>query len=401
MINIQPRKQTPGTLSFDNTKIAFASKNNAQLRTAFILFKAFHYTWILSLGNKVVLFGVKYGLPITWLVKKTAFAQFCGGETIKNSERTIRELYEFNVGSILDYSVEGSDSEAQYESTFQELLATIDKGENDDAVPFSVFKVTALSRVSLLMKVQEGQSLSNNEEVELENTRRRVREICETAASKNVKVFIDAEESWIQEPIDTFALEMMELYNQNGVIVYNTYQFYRHDKLEDFKRDVAFAKEKGFILGAKLVRGAYMEKERARAKNKGYKSPIQPDKESTDRDYNIALEHAIKNIDHVAICAGTHNEFSNLYLTKLMKDNKISGDNHNIYFSQLYGMSDHISFNLSEAGYNVAKYVPYGPIKEVLPYLIRRSEENSAISGMMGRELSLIVREIERRKRDV
>ena len=296
--------------------------------------------------------------------------------------------------------MEGSDSDEQYEATFQELLATIDKASHDDAVPFSVFKVTALSRVSLLAKLQNGKELTESEKIEIENTSRRVRELCQMAFNKKVKLFIDAEESWIQEPIDTLALEMMEAYNKEQVIVYNTYQLYRHDKLEDFKRDVAFAKEKGFILGAKIVRGAYMEKERNRAEEMGYESPIQPSKEATDRDYNLALEHAIKNIDHVAICAGSHNEFSNLYLTKLMKDNKVPNAHPHVYFSQLYGMSDHISFNLAEAGYNVGKYVPYGPIKEVMPYLIRRSEENSAISGQMGRELSLIIREIERRKKE-
>jgi proline dehydrogenase len=351
-----------------------------------------------NIGKSLTTFAINTHLPIKGLIKATIFKQFCGGETIEECDRAITELAKFRIGTILDYSVEGKESEADFDNCKTETIETIQKAKTNFNIPFCVFKVTGLARFGLLEKVSAKENLTADEQKEYGKVQLRVSAICKAAYDAGVPIFIDAEESWIQEAIDTLANQMMVLYNTEKAIVYNTYQLYRKDRLSYLRHSYEKAKENNYFLGAKLVRGAYMEKERARAIEKNYPSPIQDTKENTDRDYDAAVEFCLEHIDRIAICAGTHNENSSMKLAELMKQKNIPADNKNIYFSQLLGMSDHISYNLANAGYNVAKYVPYGPVREVLPYLIRRAQENTSVKGQTGRELSLIIKEKERRK---
>lgn len=343
-------------------------------------------------------FAMKIGLPIKGIIKSTIFKQFCGGETIAECDTVIKNLAEGGVGTILDYSVEGEDDEQVFDHTRDEIIRTIVRATGDKAVPITVFKVTGVARFGLLEKLDTGATLTVEEEKEWQKVQARVLAICEKAFTAGIPVMVDAEESWIQKTIDKLALDMMRKFNQYKAIVYNTYQIYRHDKLQSLIDDVVTAKSAGFILGAKLVRGAYMEKERKRAAEMGYPSPIQPDKAATDKDYDQALRFCTDHINKVAFVAGTHNENSSRLLTELMEQKNIPHNHPHVYFSQLLGMSDNLSFNLADADYNIAKYVPYGPVKAVLPYLFRRAQENTAIAGQMSRELSLIVKEKQRRK---
>jgi proline dehydrogenase len=387
-----------GALSFENTEIAFRHSSNADLQRAYWLFRMININFFVKMGPAVTNFAIKAGLPIKGIIKATIFKHFCGGETIAECDKTIKNLYRGGVGTILDYSVEGEDDEQVFDNTRDEIIKTIDRAANDTAVPITVFKVTGVGRFSLLEKLDAKAALNAEETGELQKVKDRVLAICTQAHQKNVPVMIDAEESWIQETIDALALDMMRRFNQKTAIVYNTYQLYRHDKLASLKKDSDVAAQGGFILGAKLVRGAYMEKERRRAAEMGYPAPIQPDKQSTDRDYDAALHFCLDHINSIAFVAGTHNEQSCRILAELLDEHKINHDNPHIYFSQLLGMSDNLSFNLADAGYNVAKYVPYGPVKAVLPYLFRRAQENTAIAGQMSRELGLIMKERKRRR---
>jgi proline dehydrogenase len=339
------------------------------------------------------------GLPIKGLIKSTVFKQFCGGESMEDCNKTIDQLYGYGVGTILDYSVEGEEKEESFDATVTETLETITKAQNNPKIPFCVFKVTGLARFDLLAKVSAKEILTMNEETEWGHVRNRIYQICKMAHLKNVRLFIDAEESWIQPAIDDLANDMMLEFNKQKCIVYNTIQLYRHDRLAFVKDSFDVAIKHNYYLGLKLVRGAYMEKERARASKMGYPSPIQPDKLSTDKDYNNALIFCIDHIDRISVCAGSHNEQSSMLLTELMAQKSLANNDQRIYFSQLFGMSDHISFNLSSAGYNVAKYLPYGPVKAVMPYLFRRAAENTSVKGQAGRELTLISREVARRKK--
>lgn len=343
--------------------------------------------------------ALKYHLPIKGIIRKTIFKHFCGGEDIKDCSKTIARLGELGVGSILDYSVEGKEDEVEFDHSCAEIVATVQRAQHDKNIPFSVFKVTGLARFSLLEKVSLGESLSSEEAAEFSRVKDRVRKICEEGYKLHVSVFIDAEESWIQPAIDGLAEGMMEKFNTQEFIVYNTLQLYRHDRLSFLKDAYQRARSGNYLLGLKLVRGAYMEKERQRAIELQYPSPIQAQKSDCDRDYDEALRFCLENIEHIAICAGTHNEQSSLLLTELMNKYSIAPDDKRIYFSQLLGMSDHISFNLAYAGYNVAKYVPYGPVVDVLPYLTRRAQENTSIAGQTSRELSLLTAEQNRRKK--
>jgi proline dehydrogenase len=384
-------------LSFENTEIAFRHSSNFDLKRAYWLFRVINVNFLVKIGPPITNFAVKIGLPIKGLIKGTIFKHFCGGETIAECDKTIKNLYNSGVGTILDYSIEGEDDEHVFDNTCEEIIRTIERAAVDKAVPITVFKITGVGRFSLLEKLDENAQLGVTEQAEWEKVQARVLAICEKAHATGIPVMIDAEESWIQKTIDMLALDMMHLYNTGKAIVYNTYQLYRHDKLASLKNDHELAVEGGFILGAKLVRGAYMEKERKRAEENGYASPIQPDKQSADRDYDLALNYCTDHIDNIAFVAGTHNEESCRLLAGLLDKKNIDHKNPHVYFSQLLGMSDNLSFNLANAKYNVAKYVPYGPIKAVLPYLFRRAQENTAIAGQMSRELSLIVKEVKRR----
>ncbi len=383
--------------SFENTEVAFKQKSNFQLRKAYLLFQFFAYTKLMRFANKVLLKAFKWHLPIDFLVRKTAFDHFCGGESIKDCQKAINNLHASKVGTILDYSVEGKEEDTYFDATTKEIIATIKEAATQrDKIPFSVFKVTGLAPFSLLEKVNSKQILNAEEEKEYIQVKRRIDAICQEAHKNHVKLLIDAEESWIQDAIDALTNEMMEKYNKEEAIVYNTLQMYRHDRLAYLQNDIAIAKEKNYKLAYKIVRGAYMEKERARALAHSYVSPIQIDKTHTDNDYNQALEICINQ--GIAICAGTHNEKSAAFLAEQILAKNIAPNDARFYVAQLLGMSDHISCNLASQGFCVAKYVPYGPVREVMPYLIRRAEENTSVAGQTSRELDLIQKEIKRRK---
>jgi proline dehydrogenase len=388
-----------GMISFENTEIAFRSKSNKDLKRAYWLFKIIASPSIVRFGKIATNIALKLRLPIKSIVKATIFRQFCGGETILDCNSTISKLGEFKVGTILDYSVEGKTSDEDFDETVNIIIQTLLRGKEDKNIPFGVFKVTGIGRFDLIQKASsENTDLSTKEKEEISIIVNRIDRICKAAYDANVPVFIDAEESWIQDAIDKWAFEMMLKYNRESAIVFNTIQMYRHDRLVYLKSCLSMAKDNNVKYGVKLVRGAYMEKERLRASQIGYPSPIQPDKAASDRDYNLALEFIVCNVEHFALCAGTHNEHSSLYLTELLQKAGISTNDKRFYGAQLLGMSDHISYNLSEAGYNVAKYVPFGPVREVMPYLLRRADENTSVAGQTGRELSLIMKELKRRK---
>ncbi|WP_295653747.1 proline dehydrogenase family protein [uncultured Mucilaginibacter sp.] len=386
-----------GGLSFENTEIAFRHTSNAALRRAYWLFKLININFFVRVGPPITNFALKIRLPIKGIIRATIFKHFCGGETINGCTQAINNLHQGKVGTILDYSVEGEDDEQVFDETRDEIIRIIYRAVGDPAIPLTVFKPTGVVRFGLLEKLDAGQTLTEAEQNEFSRAKGRFNDICETAFDLDIPVMIDAEESWIQDTIDALALNMMREYNKTRPIVYNTYQLYRHDKLESLRKHATTAIDEGFYFGAKLVRGAYMEKERKRAADNGYPSPIQTTKQATDYDYNSAMEFCIANIKHVAFVAGTHNEDSCRFLVDLLNTHKVDHNHPSVYFSQLLGMSDNLSFNLADANYNVAKYVPYGPVEAVLPYLFRRAEENTAISGQMSRELGLIAKEKKRR----
>lgn len=382
-------------ISFENTENAFKSKSDGDLNRSYWLFKLIGNPLLVAAGAAFGPLALKVGFK--GLIKSTIFRQFVGGENINDCSRTIDHLARFNIGTILDYSVEGKESEEDFEHCVQETIGAIEKAKGNVNIPFCVFKVTGLARFALLEKVSAENPLSSQEKAEWERVRARVHKISSAASQAAQPLFVDAEESWIQPAIDALANENMAEFNKNSVIVYNTFQLYRHDRLQYLITSYEKAQSGAYHLGAKLVRGAYMEKERARALSNNYPSPIQATKEKTDADYDTALKFCIDHLDRMAVCAGTHNEKSSAYLVKLLNEKGISTNDTRVCFSQLLGMSDHISFNLSLSAYNVAKYVPYGPVAEVLPYLIRRARENTSVKGQTGRELSLIMKEKKRR----
>jgi len=381
-------------MDFNDTSHAFAWKTDKDLEKSYLLFKVLSYPQIVKLGGILAPVLVKTGF--TGLIRKTLYKQFIGGESREDCREVIELLGRYGIGSILDYSVEGKEKEEDFERCVRESLENIEFAKNNPNIPFCVFKVTGLTSFSLLEKISSGSILNTEESQQWKKTRERVRRICQKAYDCNVPILIDAEESWIQQAIDDLAWENMLEFNKQQCIVYNTYQFYRHDRLAFFQRQADEARKSGILLGAKFVRGAYMEKERARALKMGYPSPIQPDKASTDRDFDAALHFAIQH-PHIYVIAGTHNEKSSLLLCELMNKHNIDRKDKRYWFSQLFGMSDHISFNLAAAGYNVVKYLPYGPVKDVLPYLIRRAQENTSVKGQTSKELELIRKEKIRR----
>lgn len=385
-------------ISFDNTQIAFQSKSNTQLFRAFFLFKVISSNKMVRVTNKLLAGALNWGIPIKWLVKPTVYGHFVGGESINECQKAVRHLEKFGVKAILDYSVEGKESLADIRNALSETLKSIENAGKDKNIPFAVFKPTAFTTSIVLEKVSAGVPLSLSEENEANQFRSRVNQLCEAAFKAGVPILIDAEDSWYQNFIDEVVESMQEEYNKERVIVYNTLQMYRHDRLEFLEKSYEKAVKGGYFLGIKFVRGAYMEKERARAEEKGYPSPIQPDKESTDRDYNAGLKFCLDHIDRISVFNGTHNEYSSAYLAQLMQEKGLATNDSRIFFAQLFGMSDHISFNLANQGYNVAKYVPYGPVKHVMPYLFRRAEENTSVAGQTGRELRLLTAERNRRR---
>jgi proline dehydrogenase len=385
-------------VKFDDTATAFSYKSDGELRKANFIFTVVNNPVISRLATSAVKFGMWLHLPIKGLIRSTVFSHFCGGETIEKTEQTIQHLGEFNVKTILDYSVEGEKTEAGFDATAEEILETFDKADRSKSIPFCVFKMTGMANADLLERIQSGQNLSTEDKLNHEKVRSRVDRICAKAYAMGIPVLIDAEETWIQDPIDALAYEMMAKYNKERAIVFNTYQMYRVDMLTNIRNAFHDATMHNYFLGAKLVRGAYMEKERARAIDKGYADPIQPNKEATDEAFNKALTFCVDNMQRVSLVCGSHNEYSNEYLSILMQKHSMRPDDNRMWFAQLLGMSDNISFNLAKAGYNVAKYVPYGPVESVMPYLLRRASENTSVAGQSSRELSLIKKELARRR---
>ncbi len=386
-------------MTFDDTEVAFASKSDQELRKMYWLFASMNSNFLVRFGTQAVILALKLKLPIKKLIKKSLFSHFCGGETIHECKQTIAKLGASGIGTILDYSAEGEKTEVGFEANKEEIIHTILNAATTAHIPFAVMKVSGLGSEELMTKVQDGIQLNDAEQRAFASLHRRVEELCSKAHELNVRIFIDAEDYAYQDTIDDLATEMMERYNRERAIVFNTYQLYRKDAYQKMVKAHEIAGERGYYLGVKLVRGAYMEKERERAEEMGYEDPIQPTKAATDSDYNKAVEYCAARHREIAFCSGTHNEASNVLLTELMEKYGIAKNHPNVFFGQLYGMSDNISFRLSKEGYNVAKYVPYGPVEKVLPYLFRRAEENTSIAGQTGREFSLIKKEIERRKR--
>lgn len=395
----QPKATNSGTAvaRLKNTAAAFAYKSDQELKKAAWLFRQMKRKWLVDLGSRITLWTI--GLPfVQWMVKNTVFEHFCGGTTLLNSEEKINKLGAFEVATILDYGAEGKEAEEDFNFTMNENLRAIEFAANNPHISVVSTKVTGMARFGLLEAIQKGTALSKEDRVAYRNVLKRLDAICHLAYKKNIAVYIDAEESWIQSTIDHLVILMMRRYNKEKAVVFNTFQMYRHDRLQFLIDTYHQAMRDGYILGAKLVRGAYMEKERERAASLGYPSPINPDKAATDQAFNAAVRFCLEHYDTMAVANASHNEYSNSLQAQLMEEKNIPSNHPNISFCQLYGMSDHITFNLAQDGFNVAKYMPYGPVKDVVPYLIRRAQENTSVTGEVGRELDLIRAEVRRRQ---
>jgi len=385
---------------FDDMKVAYADKSDKDLNRAYFLFKIISNPSVTKILTFFIKVSIKIGLPIKGLIKATVYKQFCGGTTIKNSQRTIEKLWQSKIGTILDFSAEGMEEEEDLNRAKNEIIATIAKAKSESSIPFAVFKPTAVAPCQLLEKISSKSKLNIAEKKAKECLENRIKEICQATYNNKVPLFIDAEESWIQEAIDEIVLKMMQKFNKEKAVIFNTLQMYRNDRLAYLKEIYADAKNNNYYLGLKLVRGAYHEQEIERAQQLNYNCPVYTKKKDTDKDYNLAQKFCVEHLGRISFCSGTHNEESSKYLIDLLNKYKIEKNDKRIIFSQLLGMSDHVSYNLAKKGFNIAKYVPYGPVKDVLPYLIRRAEENTSIAGQMSRELSNILKEKERRKKD-
>jgi len=384
-------------LSFQNTQIAFKHKTDAELSRAKFLFSLMGYPFLVKKGPIMVNKALNWGLPVKSILKATLFKQFCGGETLNESVKTSQKLNKYNVKTILDYSVEGENNEKAFDACRDEIIKTLEHSSHHREVIFSACKVSGLGNTALLTKIQSGAEISHAERDEETRIIKRMEAIAFAAVRNRTPVFFDAEESWFQQWIDLQTEKLMERHNQETPWIYTTLQLYRHDRLQYLKDLHQNALQKKYIPGVKLVRGAYLEKETQRSVELQYPNPMQPDKASTDRDFDAACAYCLDHIDTIALCAGTHNEYSSLRITQIMEEKQIPVNHPNICFAQLLGMSDHISYNLAAAGYTTAKYLPYGPVEAVMPYLFRRAEENSSVAGQTGRELELIKKELKRR----
>ena len=383
---------------FNNTQVAFALKTDTELERAYFLFKMIDNEPLVRIGTAVTNFALKAHLPVESLIRATVFDHFCGGVNEEDCLSVVDKMFTKGVSSVLDYSVEGKEEEEQFDAALEMTLKTVEFAKERKAIPFAVFKPTGLGRFDLYTKIGENQPLTLDEQNEWNRVVARFDLICKTAHEKDVALLIDGEESWMQDAADELVTDMMRKYNKEKTIVFNTLQLYRWDRLDYLKKLHEVAKSEGFFIGMKLVRGAYMEKENKRAEEKGYPSPICESKETTDINYDETMIHMMDNLDRMSIFAGTHNELSSYKLIELMKEKGILKNDTRIWFGQLYGMSDNISYNLAEHGYNVAKYLPFGPVRDVMPYLIRRAEENTSVAGQTSRELNLLKTERDRRK---
>jgi len=385
-------------LSFDNTEIAFSYKSDNELKRAHFLFRMMNSNTLVSLGTRLTPLAFRWKLPVNSLMKSTLFSQFCGGETLSECAVTVDKLGKYHSRTILDYGVEGKQTDEDFDHTTEEYLRAIEFSKDNVNVALISLKVTGQARFALLEKITRKESLTEVETVEWNRVKGRLHRVCKKASECGMSVMVDAEETWIQYALDLLVEEMSRFYNKERAVIFNTVQLYRHEGVSLLKDYYANAKRDGYVLGIKLVRGAYITKERERAEKMNYPSPIHADKASCDKDYNLAVEFCIENVDGIHCCIASHNEQSNMLATQLMQKRNIPHNHPHIHFSQLLGMSDHITFNLGNAGYNASKYVPYGPVKDVIPYLMRRAQENTSVQGQTGRELSLIRKELKRRK---
>ncbi len=383
---------------FDNTQIAFSLKSDTELERAYFLFKMIANEPLVRIGTAVTNFALKASLPVEGLIRATVFDHFCGGVNEDDSLKVVDKLFTKGVSSVLDYSVEGKEEEEQFDAVLEKTLKLIDFAKEKKSIPFAVFKPSGFGRIDLYEEVSLGKKLTPAESDEWNRVVARFEKVCKASYDSDVALLIDAEESWMQDSVDNLVEEMMQKYNKEKPIVFNTLQMYRWDRLDYLKEVHEKAKQEGFFIGMKLVRGAYMEKENERAIEKNYPSPICTSKEATDENYNASVKYMLDHIDTMSIFEGTHNEESTYYLMDLMETKGIQSTDNRIWFGQLYGMSDNISYNLADSGYNVAKYLPFGPVKDVMPYLIRRAEENTSVAGQTSRELSMIKAERNRRK---
>ncbi|MBF6627753.1 MAG: proline dehydrogenase family protein [Proteiniphilum sp.] len=385
-------------IDFNNSEIAFHDQSNASLREAYQLFSVMNSRIMVKIGKHLINIAFAIHFPVKSILQRTIYRHFVGGMSIEDCSKTIAKLAKSNVMSILDYALEGEESDAIFDETCNEVIRTVEFAHKNKSVPFSAFKITGIARFDLLVKVSEQKPLTEEEKAEFRRVEERVDSIFRRGHDLNVPVLIDAEETWIQPVLDELVMMMMARYNRERAIVQNTYQMYRHDSIERIRQHHRKASAGRFKFGLKIVRGAYMEKERERAAVKGYPSPIQPDKEATDHDFDEIIRYFMEHHETIDFMVATHNEKSTLLLANLIDEKGLARDHPGIYFSQLYGMSDHITFNLAEQGYNVAKYLPYGEVKTMIPYLFRRAEENSSVKGQTSRELKLIQMEIRRRR---
>ncbi len=383
---------------FQNTQVAFALKSDAELQRAHFLFRLISNNTLVKIGTAATQLALKFHLPVDRLIRASVFDHFCGGVSEQDCLPVVDKMYAKQVYSVLDYSVEGKEDEAHFDDALAMTLKIISFAKTRKALPFAVFKPTGFGRIDLYEKVGAKQTLTADEQAEWARVEARFDQVCKAAHETNVLVLIDAEESWMQTAADDLVTQMMEKYNTHKAVVFNTLQMYRWDRMDYLKKLHEYAKKKGFHIGMKLVRGAYMEKENLRAQENNYQSPICESKEATDQNYNAAVQYMLEHLDTMAVFAGTHNEDSSYLVMDLVAEKNIPPTDSRIWFGQLYGMSDNISYNLGAAGYNVAKYLPFGPVREVMPYLIRRAEENTSVAGQTNRELSLIQAERQRRK---
>ena len=383
---------------FDNTEIAFALKSDSELERAYFLFKMISIEPLVRIGTAATNFAIKAHLPIEGLIRSTVFDHFCGGVNEEDCLPVIDNMFEKGVSSVLDYSVEGKENDLEFDKAMNTTLNIIDFAKEKDAMPIAVFKPTGFGRLKLFEKVGRGDVLTTMEQEEWLHVINRFDAVCKKGKENDIAVLIYAEESWMQDASDALVTQMMQKYNTVKPIVFNTLQMYRTDRVDFLKKEHQLAKQKGYYIGMKLVRGAYLEKENERAIEKGYPTPMCPNKQATDSNFNSAIAYMLNNLNDMSIFIGSHNEDSAYYAMKLMKEKGLKNNEDRIWFGQLYGMSDHISFNLANKGYNVAKYIPFGPVKDVMPYLIRRAEENTSVAGQTGRELALLSKEKKRRK---
>jgi proline dehydrogenase len=385
-------------VSFEDTAIAFQHKSDKELFLSYLIFWLTKSPFLIKILSQVAKIGLAIGLPVKPIIKATVFKQFCGGESKEEYAKIITKLGKTGIGTILDYSVEGTQDDTEFENTKNELLNIIKEAGTNENIPCTCMKMTGIGSFELLEKITAGDVLSEDEKQDWKKLKNRLDVICKAANESGKPIYIDAEESWIQGATDSLAEEMMAKYNKKKAIVFTTLQMFRWDRIDYLNQLIEQARSGSYILGIKIVRGAYLEKERERARKLGYRDPTNPTKSATDKEYNKAIKLFIENIDVVELCLATHNEYSCTLMTQYLAEKKLPNNHPHIYFSQLYGMSDHVSFNLAKAGYNVSKYLPYGPVKSTLPYLSRRAEENTAIAGQMSKELEIIVNERNRRK---